>query len=118
MAHFEFPARRVLVAWGFAAAIAISPVIAFIVGPSPTLGTPTAACPHGEVEDPYTYACVPEMVPSGSNTPVGVPTHGAPTEQELTACSGTKQADCIERDYYGTPGATVPHVDTSAQQSP
>ena len=82
MASIEFPLRRVIVAGGFAVAVAIAPAIGFLAGPTPT-GTQNVACAAGLEEDPYTYACVPHTVPGG----VGGAT-GAPSEQELTACSG------------------------------
>jgi hypothetical protein len=110
MAIFDLPARRLIFAGGFAAAIAISPAIAVFAHPTPTPGTPVAACPSGETEDPYTYACVPELSPSGGVV--------APSEQQLTQCSGHDQANCLEQDYYGSPGGNVPQVDTSVHQSP
>ncbi len=114
MAIFDFPAGRFVVVGGFAAAIALSPAIAAFAGPGPTVGTPVAACPTGESEDPYTFACVPELAPSG----VAAPAMGAPSEQELTACSGRDQGECVENDLYGPGAENVPHVDTSVHQSP
>ena len=112
MTSIEFPLRRVIVAGGFAVAVAIAPAIGFLAGPTPT-GTQNVACGAGLEEDPYTYACVPHTVPGG----VGGAT-GAPSEQELTACSGVHRSQCLEQNLYGTPGATVPHVDTRVHQSP
>jgi hypothetical protein len=114
MAILDFRARRLITAGGFAAAIALAPVLAVFAGPTSTVGTPMAACPSGETEDPFTFACVPEVVPNGG---VSTPT-GAPSEQQLTECSGGDQANCLEQDYYGTPGGNVPHVDESVHQSP
>jgi hypothetical protein len=118
MAHFEFRARRLIGAGGFAAAIAISPAIAVFVGPSPAVGTPNVSCPAGESEDPYTFSCVPELVPTGvasppvaANQPVG-----PPGEQNLTACSGTHESECLEGVLYGP--APVPQVESSVEQSP
>jgi hypothetical protein len=58
---------------------------------------------------------VPELVPSGggASTPAG-----APSEQQLTECSGGDQANCVEQDLYGSPGGNVPQVDPSVHQSP
>jgi hypothetical protein len=112
MAILEY--RRLIAVGGFAAAIAVVPLLAAVAGPTPSAGTPMAACPAGETEDPFTFACVPEVVPNG-----GVTTNsGAPTEQQLTECSGGDQANCLEQDYYGNPGGEVPHVDESVHQSP
>ncbi|MDT5092960.1 MAG: hypothetical protein QOH60_2323 [Mycobacterium sp.] len=108
MAILDLPARRLVFAGAFAAAIALSPAIAVFAHPTPV--KPVAACPSGESEDPYTYACVPELVPNGGG--------GAPTEQQLTQCSGRDQANCLEQDYYGSPGGDVPKPDTTVHQSP
>jgi hypothetical protein len=113
MATFDLPARRLILAGSFAAAIAVSPAIAVFVHPTPT-GTPVAACPSGETEDPYTFACVPELTPTGG----GAPTSGAPSEQQLTQCSGRDQSNCVEQDEYGNAGASVPKVDETVHQSP
>ena len=116
MAHFEFPVRRLIVAGGFAAAIAISPVVAVFAGPNAAVAGPNVTCPAGESEDPYTFSCVPELVPTGtSSTSAGTQT-GPQSEQTLTACSGTHESECLEQLLY--PGAAVPNVNTSVQQSP
>lgn len=114
MAILAFPIRRFIVVGSSAAAIAISPAIAVVAGQGSTASRPLAACPQGEIEDPYTFACVPELAPSD----VGAPVKGPPSEQELTACSGRDQGQCIENDFYGPGGGNVPRVDTSVHQSP
>ena len=113
MAYFKFPVRRLIVAGGFAAAIAISPAIAVVAGPSPAVGSPDVSCPPGESEDPYTFSCVPELVPTGV---ASAPSVGPQSEQDLTACSGTLESECLEQQLY--PGATPPQVNTSVEQSP
>ena len=111
MAILPVPARRFVVAGGFAFAMALAPAAAILSSSLPE--SEIAACPAGEEEDPYTYACVPHTVPGG----VGGPT-GAPSETELTECSGRDQANCVEQNLYGSPGATVPNVDNTVHQSP
>jgi hypothetical protein len=76
-----------------AAVIALIPALAVLAGPLPT--TTYTACPPGLVEDPITYACTH---PSGMGGGVG-----APTEGELTQCSGRDRANCLEEQYYGPP---------------
>jgi hypothetical protein len=92
IATFDFPVRRLIAVGGLAAAIAVTPTIAVFAGPSPAIDAPMAACPPGEDEDPFTFICVPELVPAhGIDDP-------APSERQ------------VEQDVYDTPGVTVPHV--------
>lgn len=100
-------ARRVVLASGFAAAIALSPMVATFAVPGPHVATPLAACRPDQREDPYTFACVPN---GGDNV------IGAPSESELTQCSGRDQGQCLEGDLYGP--APVEQPDTSVHQSP
>lgn len=113
MAHFEWPVRRLVLAGSFAAAIAISPLAAVFVGPSSAVAGPNVTCPAGESEDPYTFSCVPELVPTGTSSTSST---GPQSEQSLTACSGSHESECLEQQLY--PGAPVPNVNTSVQQSP
>jgi hypothetical protein len=89
MAGFIVFIRRWLAVGGFAAATALTVAIPVLNSPSPTINTPLAACPHGEDEDPFTFTCVPELVPRNSN---------GPSERDL------------EQDVYDTPGFTSPNV--------
>ncbi|MGE5698103.1 MAG: intersectin-EH binding protein Ibp1 [Candidatus Sericytochromatia bacterium] len=116
MAHFEVPVRRLILAGGFAAAIAISPMVAVFGGPGAAVGVPNVTCPAGESEDPYTFSCVPELVPTGIGSTSPASSTGPQSEGALTACSGTHESECLERQLY--PGASVPNVNTSVQQSP
>ena len=120
MAILPVPARRIIVAGGFAFAVALAPAAALLSGALHE--NVVAACPPGEDEDPYTYACVPHTVP-GAGIPGGVGGNtGAPSETELTQCSGRDQGNCVEQNLYGSPGATpgisVPNVDNTVHQSP
>jgi hypothetical protein len=92
----QHPARRLILAGGFAIAIATAPAVALFTLPSagPSAAT-IAACPPGELEDLYTDNCVPELSPT-------LPHAGAPSEQQLTACSGHDQGECTANEYYGT----------------
>ena len=107
MATFPLPARRLILAGGFAVAVLVAPAVAAFTGPAPA-GIPSA-CSAGETEDPYTYACVPELAP-------GSPAVGAPSEQELTACSGGNQSQCLESQLYAPAPVQMPN--TRVQQSP
>jgi hypothetical protein len=94
----------------------MSPVAAVFVGPSSALAGPNVTCPAGENEDPYTFSCVPELVPTGTSSTGSASPAGPQSEQNLTACSGTHESECLEQQLY--PGAPVPNVNSSVQQSP
>ncbi|MFZ0833465.1 MAG: hypothetical protein WAM92_10335 [Mycobacterium sp.] len=116
MAHFEWPVRRVVLAGAFAAAIAVSPVAAVFVDPGSAHAGPNVTCPPGENEDPYTFSCVPELVPTGTSSTGSASSAGPQSEENLTACSGTHESECLEQQLY--PGAPVPNVNSSVHQSP
>lgn len=97
MTTFQSTTQRVVLAGGFALAIAAAPAAAFLTMPS--AGPALAACPAGEIEDLYTDACIPEMAPnvSGGSYPTRAPVL-PPTPGDIT---------------YSTPGDpnSVPEVD-------
>lgn len=91
MATHQTPARRLVLAGGFALAIAAAPAVAAFAAPSiaPSFG----ACPNGETEDIYTNACTPDMVPNSpalqETSPGGLPeVNGIP-------CTGGNSGQCI-----------------------
>ncbi|MBV9090489.1 MAG: hypothetical protein JO044_11400 [Mycobacteriaceae bacterium] len=65
MATITHPFRRGILAAGCAAAIAICPMIAGFAAPAPPASAPIASCPPGQNEDPYTFACAPDVAPDG-----------------------------------------------------
>jgi hypothetical protein len=62
MATMKFPARRLIIAGGFAVAVAAAPAIAFVATPAPAASP--LACAGGEEPDLYTSLCVPHLVPN------------------------------------------------------
>ena len=91
MANLETPVRRLVLAGGFAVAIAAAPAVAAFAVPSiaPSFG----ACPSGETEDIYTDACTPDMVP---NSPaLGVTSGGTLPEVAGIPCTGANSGQCI-----------------------
>jgi hypothetical protein len=90
-------ARSRLILASVAVAIATTPaVFAFTASPFGPSAATVAACAPGETEDLFTDNCVPELSPSLPYRPVG-----APTEQQLTACSGHDQGECTANEFYG-----------------
>jgi hypothetical protein len=91
MATIQISARRLVLAGGFAVAIAAAPAVAAFAVPSvaPSFG----ACPNGETEDIYTNACTPDMVPNSpalqQTSPGGLP------EISGIPCTGANSGQCI-----------------------
>lgn len=91
MATVQISARRLVLAGGFAVAIAAAPAVAAFAVPSvaPSFG----ACPNGETEDIYTNACTPDMVPNSpalqQTSPGGLP------EISGIPCTGANSGQCI-----------------------
>jgi hypothetical protein len=112
MATLEFNARRLLLAGGFAVAIAAAPAVAaFTV---PTHAAPAvASCPNGESEDTFTGECTPELVPNSpefQSSPGGLPSvDGIP-------CSGGNSGQCIglSEDEQAAGPIAVPHSSVSS----
>src|SRR3954469_7817474 len=70
MATMKFSARRLIIAGGFAVAVAAAPAIAFVATPAPSAGS--LACAGGEEPDLYTSDSFPHLVPTaGRITPPG-----------------------------------------------
>jgi hypothetical protein len=112
MATMKLPARRLILAGGFAVAIAATPAVAVVALPthSPTI----AACPGGESEDTFTGECVPDLVPNspeaGETSPGGLP------EINNIPCTGANSGQCIglgeEQQAQGP--MPVPHSSVSS----
>jgi hypothetical protein len=92
MTTYPITTWRVIVAGGFALAIAIAPAVAIVA--HPTHSAPLAACDAGE-EDVYTTVCTPLLVP---NSPQGFTTTAAnPDIPEISGvpCTGRDSGACI-----------------------
>ena len=92
MAILKLPQRRLLLAGGFAVAIAAAPAVAVIAVPTDSAPT-IAACAGGESEDTFTGVCVPDLVPNspefGETSPGGLP------EVDNIPCTGGNSGQCI-----------------------
>jgi hypothetical protein len=116
MATFHLPTRRLILAGGFAVAIAAAPAVAVFAVPSGGSAPSISACSGGETEDQFTNICVPDLVPnspdfSSSTAPVG----GLP-EVGGIPCTGHNSGQCIglgEEENAAGPIA-VPHSEVSA----
>ena len=110
MATLKLPARRLLLAGGFAVAVAAAPTVAAIV--VPTAGTPSVtACPGGESEDTFTGMCTPDLVPNSPETsPGGLP------EVDNIPCTGANSGQCIglSEEQQSEGPIAVPHSSVSS----
>jgi hypothetical protein len=112
MATLKLPARRLILAGGFAVAIAAAPAVLVAI---PTNSAPTiAACAGGESEDTFTGECVPDLVPNspeaGETSPGGLP------EVDNIPCTGGNSGQCIglsEEEQAEGP-MPVPHSTVSS----
>jgi hypothetical protein len=93
MTTYPITTRRLILAGGFAIAIAIAPAAAIVA--HPTHSAPQAACDSGEEEDVFTTSCTPFLVP---NSPQGFTTTAAnPDIPEIDGipCTGRDSGACI-----------------------
>ena len=83
MATFQTPARRLILAGGFAFAIAAAPAVAVFAVPTTSMPTQVAECLMGEMQDPATGMCMPAPAQGGVPEIQGVP------------CTGQNTGECI-----------------------
>jgi hypothetical protein len=107
------PARRLILAGGFAVAVAVASAVAVFAGPVDSAPT-IAACPGGESEDTFTGECTPDLVPNspeaGQTSPGGLP------EVDNIPCTGANSGQCIglsEEEQAQGP-MPVPHSTVSS----
>jgi hypothetical protein len=93
MATYQFPARQLILAGGFAFAIAVAPGIAAVVSPMTGPTAPLATCSPGEEADVYTTVCTPMLVP---NSPFqSIPGNPDISEIDGIPCTGRDSGACI-----------------------
>jgi hypothetical protein len=94
MATLELSARRLILAGGFAVAVAAAPAIAVFTVPSAS--APLAQCPGGEEEDTFIGICVPHTVPNSGASPFGS-IAGNPDLPSVNGipCTGHNSGECI-----------------------
>jgi hypothetical protein len=94
MTTYPITTRRLILAGGFALAIAITPAVA--IAAHPTDSRPMAQCNSGEEEDVFTTSCTPFLVP---NSPQGFTSTAAnpdiPEIEGVPCVGGRSSAACI-----------------------
>jgi hypothetical protein len=116
MATLKFPAQRLILAGGFAVAVAAAPAIAVFAVPAPN-AAPMAQCPAGEEPDQFTAVCVPHTVPNaGSPFSTTAANPDVPTIGGIP-CIGHNAGRCIglaqvQPPAPQTPQSTIGHSPT------
>jgi hypothetical protein len=95
MATLKFPAQRLILAGGFAVAIAAAPAIAVFAAPMPDVAPVAQGCAGGEEPDQFTGHCVPHTVPNAGSVFTTQP--GNPDVPEVMGipCIGHNAGRCI-----------------------
>jgi hypothetical protein len=89
--------KRLILAGGFAVAVAAAPAIAVFAVPSAS----PLACPGGEEEDQFTGVCIPHTVPNSGSTFSSIPGNPSLPEVNLPGgggaipCTGHNSGQCI-----------------------
>jgi hypothetical protein len=116
MATIHLPTRRLILAGGFAVAIAAAPAVATFAVPTSGSTAPTvSACAGGETEDQFTNVCVPDLVPNSPDFSSTAPVGGLP-EISGVPCTGHNSGECIglEEDQQAEAPVVSPHSEVSA----
>jgi hypothetical protein len=93
MATLELSVRRLILAGGFAVAVAAAPAIAVVTLPSASV--PLAQCPSGEEEDTFTGVCVPHTVPNSGAAFSSIPGNPDLPAVDGIPCTGHNSGQCI-----------------------
>lgn len=98
MRTYPIAPGRLILAGGFAFAIAITPAVAMVAHPmQPTDSKPMAACDSGEEEDVFTTTCTPILVPNSPSSQGFTSTAANPDIPEINGipCTGRDSGACI-----------------------
>jgi hypothetical protein len=95
MATFDMTARRLVLAGGFALAIAAAPAVAAFTVPSTGPTTHVAACSDGEEEDLFTGNCVPHTVPNSPQFTTNAANPDIPEVDGVPCTGGRSSGACI-----------------------
>ena len=91
MATLEL-SKRLILAGGFAVAVAVAPAIAVFAVPS---AVPLAQCPAGEEEDQFTGSCIPHTVPNSGSSFSSIPGNPDLPSVDGVPCTGHNSGQCI-----------------------
>ena len=96
MATFQLSARRLILASGFAVAVAAAPAISVLAVPATDIAPIAQGCPSGEESDQFTGVCVPHTVPNSGSSPYSTTPQNPdiPTVMGIP-CAGHNSGQCI-----------------------
>ncbi|BBZ19328.1 hypothetical protein [Mycolicibacterium gadium] len=96
MATFQLSARRLILAGGFAVAVAAAPAISALAVPATDIAPIAQGCPGGEESDQFTGVCVPHTVPNSGSSPYSTTPQNPdiPTVMGIP-CAGHNSGQCI-----------------------
>jgi hypothetical protein len=117
MATLELSVRRLILAGGFAVAVAAAPAIAVVTVPSAS-AAPLADCPAGEEEDIYTGACVPHTVPNSGASFSTIPGNPDLPAVDGVPCTGHNSGECIGLEEESEAMGPQPVPRSSVSSSP
>jgi hypothetical protein len=113
MATLELSVRRLILAGGFAVAVAAAPAIAVFAMPAASV---LAQCPAGEEEDTFTGICLPHTVPNSGASFSSIPGNPDLPSIDGVPCTGHNSGQCIglaeESEAMGP--QPVPHSTVSS----
>ncbi|AEV72937.1 hypothetical protein MycrhN_2347 [Mycolicibacterium rhodesiae NBB3] len=126
MATFQLSARRLILAGGFAVAVAAAPAVALFAVPVTPTASVAQGCAGGEEPDTFTGNCIPHTVPNSGPSPFStsagnpdMPVVGVPGGGGSIPCTGANSGQCIglaeEQQSEGpmaVPNSTVGHSPT------
>jgi len=126
MATFQLSARRLILAGGFAVAVAAAPVVAVLAVPTTPTASVAQGCAGGEEPDTFTGNCIPHTVPNSGPSPFNtssgnpdLPVVSVPGGGGAIPCTGANSGQCIglaeEQQAQGpavVPNSTVGHSPT------
>jgi len=111
MATTEISARRLLLAGGFAVAVAAAPAVAAFTQ-APAVGPSVVACANGESTDIYNGECIPDLVPNSPAIPVSaVPGDSIPSVDGVPCAGRSGESQCrgLAEEQAAAGPAAVPH---------
>lgn len=89
----SFSPRRLVIAGGFALAVAAAPTLTAFAVP---VSAPLADCPGGEESDQFTGICVPHTVPNSGASPFSsIPGNPDIPAVDGIPCTGGNSGQCI-----------------------
>jgi len=91
MATLEL-SKRLILAGGFAVAVAIAPAVGDFAVPSASM---LAQCPAGEEEDQFTGSCIPHTVPNSGSVFSSIPGNPDIPAVDGIPCTGHNSGQCI-----------------------